>query len=351
VPHCLCRLAQELFTLAQFDVAQTLLSVREARVNSIAFRLPQLLWLALLVPLALLFFIARERRRSRIARRFISERLRGVANPLRVLRPWLVALTLLGCVIALAGPEAGFRVVPIEQRETNRVIAIDVSLSMAAQDVGTSRLEAAKAIAKRIIGAQSGRVGLVIFESAAEVVSPLTSDGDAVEALLDSIQAGEVSNPGSDLAVALNAALRLVGGDAGQRGDIVVISDGEDQSTKLDDTIAKLAQRGIPVSTILVGTPAGSTIPRPEGGGVLVDDNGQVVTTYARPEALQKIARATVGTFYANPFGEHALDSLAATGGNLKQRNVRVPIERYQWPLAFACFAMFLGSLANRGAE
>ncbi|HEX7680069.1 MAG TPA: VWA domain-containing protein [Thermoanaerobaculia bacterium] len=321
-------------------------------MNGLTFHTVSFLWLALLVPLALIFFVARERRRLRIARRFVSERLRGVANPLRALRPWLAALALLGCVIALAGPEAGFRVVPIEQRESNRVIAVDVSLSMDARDVGTSRLEAAKAIAKRIIEAQSGRVGLVIFESAAEVVSPLTSDGDAVEALLDSIQAGEVSNPGSDLSVALNAALRLAGGDPAQRGDIVLISDGEDQSSRLDDAIAKLAQRGVPVSTILVGTAGGSTIPRNEGGGgVLLDDNGQVVTTYAHPEALQKIARATGGTFYANPFGEHALDSLAATGGTLKQKNVRVPIERYQWPLAFACVALFLGSLANRGAE
>ncbi|HEX3578052.1 MAG TPA: VWA domain-containing protein [Thermoanaerobaculia bacterium] len=335
-------------------MAQTLLSVlvlaQERRMNAISFRLPQMLWLALIIPLALIFFIARERRRIRIARRFVSERLRGVANPLRWLRPWLASLALLGCVIALAGPEAGFQTIPIEQRESNRVIAIDVSLSMAAQDVGTSRLDAAKAIAKRIIDAQQGRVGLVVFESAAEVVSPLTSDGDAVEALLDSIQAGEVSNPGSDLSVALMAALRLAG-DSAQRGDIVVISDGEDQSTRLDDTIAKLAQRGVPVSTILIGTAAGSTIPRPEGGGDLVDDNGQVVTTYARPETLQKIAAATGGKFYANPFGEHALDSLAASGGTLKQRNVRIPIERYQWPLAFACVAMFLGSLANRGAE
>jgi Ca-activated chloride channel homolog len=231
------------------------------------------------------------------------------------------------------------------------VIVIDVSLSMASQDVGTSRLDAAKAIARRIIDAQSGRVGLVIFESAAEVVSPLTSDGDAVEALLDSTQAGEVSNPGSDLSVALNAALRLVAGDPAQSGDIVVISDGEDQGTKLDDSIARLAQRGIPVSTILVGTARGSTIPRPEGGGELRDDNGEVVTTYARPEALQKIASATGGTFYANPFGEHALDTLAATGGAKRQKNVRVPIERYQWPLAFACIAFFLSSFSNRGAE
>jgi Ca-activated chloride channel family protein len=330
-----------LLVLAQYE---------EPRVNVISFRSPQMLWLVLAVPVALIFLLARERQRIRIARRFVSERLRGVANPLRSLRPWLAGLALLGCVIALAGPEAGFKTLPIEQRESNRVIVIDVSLSMAAQDVGTSRLDAAKAIAKRIIDAQQGRVALVVFESAAEVVSPLTSDGDAVEELLDSIQAGEVENPGSDLSVALMAALRLAG-DTAQRGDIVVISDGEDQSTRLDDAIAKLAQSGVPVSTILVGTAGGSTIPRPEGGGNLVDDNGQVVTTYAHPEALQKIAAATGGKFYANPFGEHALDSLAASGGTMKQRNVRVPIERYQWPLAFACVAMFLGSLANRGAE
>lgn len=317
---------------------------------SVTFRLPQALWLALLVPLAFTFFLARERTRVRVARRFISERLRGVANPARGLRPWFAALALLGCVAALAGPEAGFRVVPIEQRESNRVIVIDVSLSMAAQDVGTSRLDAAKAIARRIIDAQSGRVGLVIFESAAEVVSPLTSDGEAVEALLDSTQAGEVGNPGSDFAVALNAAQRLVAGDPAQSGDVVVISDGEDQGTKLDDAITRLAQRGIPVSTILVGTARGSTIPRPEGGE-LRDDNGEVVTTYARPEALQKIASITGGTFYANPFAEHALDTLAATGGAKRQKNVRVPIDRYQWPLALACVALFLGSLANRGAE
>src|SRR3954463_9650271 len=153
-------------------------------LSAISFRLPQMLWLALAVPLALIFFIARERQRLRIARRFVSERLRGVANPVRSFRPWFVALSLLGCVIALAGPEAGFRTVPIEQRESNRVIVIDVSLSMNAQDVGTSRLDAAKAIAKRIIDAQQGRVGLVVFESAAGGVAPRRREGGGGQGLV-----------------------------------------------------------------------------------------------------------------------------------------------------------------------
>jgi Ca-activated chloride channel family protein len=317
----------------------------------IAFRAPHLLWLALAVPLALLFLLVRERWRVTAARRFVSEQLRGVANPARVLRPIMLALALLGCVIAVAGPQAGFTVVPIEQRESNRVLVIDVSLSMLAEDVGTSRLDAAKAIAKRIIAAHPGRVGLVVFEAGADVVSPLTSDDDAVAALLDSIDAGEIGLAGSDVGIALTKAARLLEADATHPGDIILISDGEDQGTNTDGELAKLASRGIAVSTIAVGTTAGATIPDPSARGPLRDDSGEVVKTAAHPELLRHVASATGGRFFDNPFAEHALDPLAASGGTTRRTTVRVPIERYQWPLAFAFAFLFLGSLLHRGAE
>ena len=222
---------------------------------------------------------------------------------------------------------------------------------MLAEDVGTSRLDAAKALAKRIIAAHQGRIGLVIFEASAEVVAPLTSDGDAVAALLDSIDAGEIGLAGSDAGAALVKAARLLDADAARRGDIVLISDGEDQGTRTEEELARLASRGIAVSTIAVGTTGGATIPDPAARGPLRDDNGEVVTTAAHPETLRRIASATGGRFFDNPFGEHALDPLAASGGTLRRAMVRVPIERYQWPLAFAVVFLFLGSLLNRGAE
>jgi Ca-activated chloride channel family protein len=316
------------------------------------FRSITSLWWLAAVPLALLFLLSRERMRIRIARRFASERLRGVSNGLRALRPWLISASLAAAIVAYAGPRAGFTFVPVTERETNRILAIDVSNSMGADDVATSRFDAAKAIAKRLIDASPGRIALIEFESRAEVVAPLTNDSDAVAALLETTSTDDVGEPGSDLSSAINGALKLIEGDPASKADVVIISDGEDQGTRLNDAIAKAKSVGVPVSTVLVGTAQGSSIPLPDGSK-LHDDSGQTVTTYARADALEKIARSTGGVFLENPFSQNALDPLLSQSvrGAAKQRNVRMPIDRYQWPLAMAFAALLCGSLANRGAE
>jgi Ca-activated chloride channel homolog len=316
-----------------------------------SFRDVLLLWLLAVVPFALLFLVTRERVRVRLARRFASERLRGVTMPARALRPWLLALALAASVVALAGPYAGYTLMPVVATEANRVVVIDVSNSMAAEDVGTSRLGAAKAIAKRLVDAQEGRVALVVFESEPEVVSPLTSDGDAVLSLLDTLQAGEVGVPGSDVGSAILGSLRLIDSDPSQKADLVLISDGEEQGARVSEAVQRAKTRGVPVSTILLGSANGATIPT--GHGPLRDSSGDVVTTYARADVLRDIAAGTGGTMLENPFAAHALDPLLGTARVAKTRETiaRVPVDRYQWALGFAFVAFFLGSLVNRGAE
>ncbi|HYO77259.1 MAG TPA: VWA domain-containing protein [Thermoanaerobaculia bacterium] len=315
------------------------------------FRSTLALWLLLLVPVALVFLIGRERLRTRSARRFASERLRGEAFPARPLRPWAIALGLALALLALAGPYAGYTLVPVPAREANRVLAIDVSNSMAAEDVGTSRLGAAKAIAMRLADEQQGRVALIVFEGAAEVVAPLTEDTAAVTSLIDSVTPGEIGQPGSDVGSAIIAALRLLEQDTARKADIVVISDGEDQGVRAADAVRLAKTRGIEVSTIMIGSPAGSTIPT--GDGPLRDTGGDVVTTYARNEVLGDIAQGTGGMLLENPFAERALDPLLADSlaTSNRETQTRVPVDRYQWPLAFAFVMLFAGSLLNRGAE
>jgi Ca-activated chloride channel family protein len=315
------------------------------------FRSVSLLWLLAIVPFALAFFLARERVRMRIARRLVSERLRGAGNPTRPIRPWLLAVALAGAIVALAGPYAGFTLVPVVARETNRVLVIDVSNSMSAEDVSPSRLGAARGVAKRLAEGQPGRLALVVFEGSAEVISPMTSDTDAVVALIDTLQAGEVGEAGSDLGGAILAALRLIEADPAQKADLVLLSDGEEQGVRVKDAVQRARAHGVEVSTVMVGTAAGSTIPTPRGP--LRDSSGDIVTTYARDEVLRDIARQTGGTMLENPFSADAIAPLVrhASGGRKQETHARVPIDRYQWPLGLAFFALLIGSLANRGAE
>src|SRR5512140_2037706 len=195
----------------------------------VTFRAAPVLWALAALPLAALFLFAREAARRRLADRFISERMRGYA-PYRAVRPLLVTLAILFAVAAVAGPRLGERVVSVQQREPNTIIALDVSLSMAAEDVGTSRLSAAKAIVRKLVEKRGGKVALVAFEGVSQVISPLTSDQDAVLTLLDSLGPGELSEPGSDFGAAIDDSLKLAKTAGGTRPEIVLISDGENRS-------------------------------------------------------------------------------------------------------------------------
>ncbi len=126
----------------------------------------------------------------------------------------------------------GYTLVPIMAREANRVLVIDVSNSMAAADVGTSRLYAAKALAMRLARAQQGRVALVVFEAQPEVVSPLTTDSGR------SGRAYRHAAARRDRRARLRhrqrhpRRVRLIESETGQKADLVILSDGEDQGVR-----------------------------------------------------------------------------------------------------------------------
>ncbi|HXI14111.1 MAG TPA: VWA domain-containing protein [Thermoanaerobaculia bacterium] len=310
----------------------------------------RLLLLLGVIPFLAWFLVHRERVRRANAARFVSERLRGVSNTARISRPWFVCVAFAVAILAVAGPRAGTRTIEVPRNERDRVVVVDVSKSMSAEDVGTSRLDAAKAVARKVMSNHSGRVALIIFERSAEVISPLTTDAEAVSTLLDTIEAGELSQPGSDLGGAIDAAIDLAGSSAQQKLDVVLISDGEDQGKSLRAAISRATKMLIPVHTVTIGTADGAPI-RSEGE-TLKDDSGKVVTTVARSDVMKEIARGTSGRALVNPFGESSTDVLTegsvSAGGRM---TVEQPVERFQWPLAISLLLFFCGSLTNRGAE
>ena len=315
------------------------------------FRAPVVLWFLAALPFLLAILVRRESGRRMLANQFASERVRGVTNAVRWMRPYALTLAVAAMTLALAGPYAGFERVPFVARETNRVIVMDVSNSMAAEDVGTSRLAAAKAVAQRLAADHAGRIGLVVFEASAEVISPLTSDTTAVAALLETLQPEETGRPGSDIGGAVLEALRFVETNADEKADIVVISDGEEQGRRSDDAIRRARTKGVPISAVLVGGGDGATIPTPSGP--LRDASGEIVTTYANGGVLKTLANGTGGMFVENPFGARDLNALSgrATAAVERRTHVDIPIDRFQWPMSLAFAALLCASLLNRGAE
>jgi Ca-activated chloride channel family protein len=322
-------------------------------IAGVTFGDPRMLVALAALPLAAWFLLARERLRRRRADSFASERIRGVRFPARFLRPPLLVAGLALTALALGAPRMGFELRPVLRDEGSLLLAIDVSASMAAEDLGVSRLSAAKSVVRSILAQQDGRVAVLAFESVGDLLSPLTTDATAVQDLVESLTPGELTLAGTDLGAAiLRGTEYLAARTSGPRA-IILLSDGEDQGKLLDRALEQAARLEIPVSTVLVGTPSGGTIP--VGADVLRDESGRVVTTRADGEVLEKVARATGGAFIANPFDRAALAAMETlTPAEIvtsEGRTRRVPIERFQWPLALGVLFLLGGSFLHRGSE
>ncbi|MBW3670758.1 MAG: VWA domain-containing protein [Acidobacteria bacterium] len=318
------------------------------------FRDGAVLWaLVLLVPLAL-FLVHRDRQRRKLANRFMSERVRGQLLPGRSLRPLLLTFGI-GClIVALAGPQFGAAEQTIETPEASLVVLLDTSLSMAASDVGTSRLSAARAVIQKVLASYDGRAGLIVFEGNAEVISPLTNDTMAIASLLESVGVAELEVSGSNLRLAITAGLELLDRSNAASAAMLLISDGEHRAEELRDVLARVRERGVPVVTVMIGTTEGSTVPTADGTPLEIE--GEMVVTRAREDVLAGIARETDARFIANPFSEGAVAQLVEAVEEHAfvtetESTVRVPKNRYQIPLSLALLFFIAGSLLNRGAE
>lgn len=318
----------------------------------LTFRDTRFLWLLALAPAVVVWLLWREQVRVDAARRLVSERLRGSENTVRFVRPWLLALALVAGTIALAGPQYGWRTMPVNVAESNRYFVLDVSSSMDARDTGASRLDLGRSLLQQLIAGESGRVGLVIFEKDASIVSPLTTDTSAVVSLLETVRSGETDSPGSDIGNAVLAALRNSDTATGEAIDIVLVSDGEDQGKGISTAVAESKRRGVRVHTVLLGTKEGATIP--SEFGPLQDENGREIVTKASGDTLRQLSAATGGRFVENPLSSHAISSMQETlrgaAATRAERELRVPLERFEWPLGAALAALLLAALVNRGA-
>lgn len=247
------------------------------------------------------------RRRERLARFGTPEALarlapEGADHPPRWRAVRLsVATLLLG--IALAGPRWGASELVVESEGIDMVIALDVSLSMLAEDEQPSRLERMKQEVRRLRASTPGdRVSLLAFAGRSYLLTPLTSDDGAIELFLENLDPSVVGQPGSALAPPLRQGLDvLAAAPGGADRALVVMSDGEAFDDR--DAAITLAEQAKADEVHLVmvgfGTRGGAPIPLPASGGAEVkrDADGQIVITRYDDELMGTLARAADGVF------------------------------------------------------
>ncbi len=173
-----------------------------------------------------------------------------------------------------------------------RIIVLDLSQSMLAEDLRPNRLTRARfRLSDLLLETQEGQIGLVSYAGDAYVVSPLTSDTNTISNLLPALRPDVVPVAGSraDRGIALAAELLRRAGNTG--GEILLVTDSADPA---DVQLARgLAGEGIVTSVLAVGTPGGAPIP--SGSGFVTDRSGNVVIARMDYDALRAVANAGGG--------------------------------------------------------
>ncbi len=211
---------------------------------------------------------------------------------------------------AMAGPRVmDSRYADSGARETQLLVVVDVSRSMNSKDVLPSRMESAKlAIEKLIDRVENERLGLILFAAAPHLMTPLTSDKSVLKHDLALVHHGLLPTEGSNPSKALRFAM-----DQFQPGDgaraLLLVTDGEvaEQSdnavANLNAAAVDLAQQGIVVYTLGVGTTEGAGVFSPQGGWLT--HRGRAVVSRLHEARLQRIAVLGNGA-YARVSANHA---------------------------------------------
>ena len=227
--------------------------------------------------------------------------------------PWLAGLAWLIAAIALAGPS--WQKLPDSSFTSRdaRVLVLDLSLSMLAEDLKPNRLTQARyKLSDMLDDALEGQTGLVSFAGDAFVVSPLTSDTNTIRNMLPALRPDVIPVSGSRPDRALELAAELLKRSGMARGEILLIADSG--SGAAANIAGRLAKQGIFTSVLAVGTLQGAPIP--SGDGFISDSKGNIVVARLQRDALQSIASAGGGKYSELTAGSTANSPWAAVEGS-----------------------------------
>jgi Ca-activated chloride channel family protein len=258
----------------------------------------------------------------------------------KVRRRQLAGWSLLWClgVLAMAGPRWDFASVSLFRPGLDLVVLMDISRSMAAQDVVPSRLGRARQEIEDLLAQDASlRIGLIAFATLAQVVAPITEDRETLARVLPELDTDLVKLQGSSLARAFDRAERLLSGQSADLGRaLLLVTDGDFDETDLEQRARDLMAKGIRLHILGVGSPEGGRVPMADGRW-LAEPGGGAVISALNEELLRDLASAGGGlyqraTYRDDDVGAIVSELLAqAPVHQAQDREMRIWREQYGW--------------------
>lgn len=316
--------------------------------SQLHFAHPSWLLLELAIPLlfALYFFTKGSRLPSHRLESFIDSHLlpfllRGDEKKKRFwsyLFFWAAAWTLL--TLALAGPRSSFKEIETFSKDQSLVLLVDVSASMNSTDVKPSRLIRAKQKIEDLLNySRKVKIGLIAFAADAHMIAPITDDIETIRHYLPVLDTDLVYVQGSRLIPAVEMASAMLDNEPGSNKALVILSDGAFEDSSVMSHIKQMAQNGVVIHTMGIGTPEGAPIK--DQRGIIIKRNGAAVISKLEKEKLKEISAIGNGHYFEGNSSNHEeiilqeLEKKGAAQIDLGKKQ-RIWEEQFYWPLLCA---------------
>ena len=317
---------------------------------------PIYFYLLAIIPIIIVIFLMllwwKKRTQRKFSDAFLLERLAPNSSTFKsVLKLIMLLLGITFLIISLVNPKMGTKLKTVKREGVDVVFALDVSKSMLAEDIAPNRLEKAKQIiSKTIDRLGSDRVGIIIYAGNSYPLLPITTDHAAANMFLQNANPDMVSSQGTAINEALELAKTYYNNDEQTNRFLIIISDGEDHQEETKQVAQNLANEGVKIYTVGVGTERGGPIPMRLNGAMIgykKDNKGETVITKRVPEVLQGIADASNGKYIDGNITENPVSEIAEIIANAEKSEFETKQfsdykDQFQWFLAFGLFFLIM---------
>lgn len=230
-------------------------------LEGIEFTHKELLWLLLVIPVLLLWYILKHKKQTAVLEISTTDGLLKGNQFWTILKHSLFVLRALATtliIVAMARPQTlDISTKTKTTRGIDIVMAIDVSASMLAKDLKPNRLEALKKVASKFINRRpNDRIGLVEYAGESYTRTPVTSDKGIILKSLRDIKYNTIITGGTAIGMGLATAVNRLKESKAKSRIIILLTDGVNNSGFIDpQTASELAvEYGIKTYTIGLGS-------------------------------------------------------------------------------------------------